>query len=139
MALQILRGLITSLIVSILGTLSILWSVFESEIKAATTIAFDDKDAELESELYRPASAIDAYKVHLLLTKRLNLPAELSLQIIDQASYYLRFAATRTDSSAYTSHRLNHDTDPYISLAVPGPPSCNALGGSALSSRLRRR
>ena len=121
MPFQVLRSIITSVLLSILGSLSIIWSMYEQEVKIITESHISPPEHTNDSPTYHPSTALDVYKVHHLLTARLGLPAELSLQILDQAAYHLRFSATRCDKQIYTHHRLTHDAEPYISLSIPGP------------------
>jgi len=121
MPFHILRSIITSVFLSILGSLSIIWSIYEQEVKIITESSRTPQEHTTDNPTYQPSTALDVYKAHYLLTTRVGLPAEISLQILDQAAYHLRFTATRCDKQIYTHHRLTDDAEPYISLGIPGP------------------
>jgi len=121
MPFQFLRSVITSALLSILGSLSIIWAIYEQEVKVLTESHRLPWEDTAEKPTYFPSNAFDVYKVHHLLTTRLGLPVELSLQILDQAAYHLKFTATRSDKQIYTHHRLTQDAEPYIALSIPGP------------------
>jgi len=138
MPFQVLRSIITSVVLSVLGSLSIIWSIYEQEVKIITESHISPPEHTTDSPTYHPSIALDVYKVHHLFTARLGLPAELSLQILDQAAYHLRFTATRCDKQIYTHHRRTHDAEPYISLSIPGPYARRVQDSVSLGRLLRR-
>jgi len=108
MPLGILYNIIVSLITSLIGTLTILYNTFQEEFHAvmaanAHLLPAPQPDP-VTSDDYHPASALDVYKAYHVLHRDCNLPAELSILILDFAKYHLRSITSSKGPGRYGEH-----------------------------------